>query len=183
MKRPAKRELRNALGLTLVIVQSVACSGISGVKECGPEHREAGVLGQVVLADGSSTANAGLGLSEVREPGRAETEVATVSIYAQSDFLRTHMIRAELRDAQSPSRLLGSYDPPAVLPLPPNLFGSDLPYAWPMPVEDGRTLLLSGHLTLEIQTDLSNQSVVRIPLSVVRQNDPSWLRAMGEGCG
>lgn len=183
MIKAGKSRLRNEIGLVMLILLTMSCGLSTGVKVCGPEIRAAGMLGQVMLADGTSTANAGLGVSEVRDPGRPETEVATYNIYAQSDFLRTHMTRAELRDTQTPSRLLGSYTPPTVLPLPPNLFAFGGPYDWPVPVEDGRTLLLSGQLVLEIQTDLPSQPLVRIPLTVLRQNDPTWTRMTGEGCG
>lgn len=183
MNEPGNRLIPSHAGLMMLLLLSTSCSSVNGVKVCGPEFRGAGVLGQVVLADGTSTANTGLGISEVREPGRPETEAASVGIYAQSDFLRTHMVRAELRDTQTPSRLLESYTPPDVLPLPPNLFSFNGPYAWPLPVADGRSLLLSGQLVLEIQTDIQNQPLVRIPLSVVSQNDPSWSRETGESCG
>jgi hypothetical protein len=183
MNETGNRLIPSHAGLMMLLLLSTSCSSINGVKVCGPEFRGAGVLGQVVFADGTSTANTGLVISEVREPGRPETEAAAVAIYAQSDFLRTHMIRAELRDTQTPSRLLESYTPPDVLPLPPNLFSFNGPYAWPLPVADGRSLLLSGQLVLEIQTDIQNQPLVRIPLSVVSQNDPSWSRETGESCG
>jgi len=183
MSKAGKSRLRNEIGLVTLILLSTSCGLSTGVKVCGPEIRAAGMLGQVMLADGTSTANAGLGLSQMRDPGRPETEVATVYVYAQSDFLRTHMTRAELRDTQTPSRLLASYAPPAVLPLPPNLFAFDGPYAWPLPVEDARALLLSGQLVLEIQTDLQSSPLVRIPFTVIRQNDASWFRTMGESCG
>jgi len=183
MSEAGKRGLRNEIGLVTLILLSTSCGLSTGVKQCGPELRDASVLGRVVLADGTSTANGGVSMAEVRDPGRPETEVATVNIYAQSDFLRGHMTRAELRDAQTPSRLLGSYTPPTVLPLPPNLFKFDGPYAWPLPIEDGRTLLLSGQLVLEIQTDIPSQPLVRIPLTVLVRSDPSWTRMTGEGCG
>lgn len=178
----AFRKLRNEIGLMMLIVLSASCGISTGVKQCGPEMRGASVSGQVVLADGTSTANGGVGIQEMRDPGRPETDVATFNIGAQSDFLRGHMTRAELRDAQTPSRLLGSYSPPSVLPLPPNLFAFGGPYDWPLPLEDGRALLLSGQLVLEIQTDLPGQPLVRIPLSVV-QSDPTWFRETGESCG
>ena len=166
-----------------MMLLSISCGGLTGVKTCGPETRDAGALGQVVLADGTSTANAGVGISQVREPGRPETQVSTYGIYAQSDFVRDHMTRAELHDTQAPSRVFGSYNPPPVLPLPPNLFSFGGPYDWPVPVEDGRTLLLSGQLVLEIQTDLPSQPLVRIPLTVMPQGDPTWVRETGESCG
>lgn len=183
MSEAGNRKVRNEIGLMMLIVLSASCGISTGVKQCGPEMRDAGVLGQVVLADGTSTANAGLGMSEVRDPGRPETEVATYDIYAQSDFVRDHMTRAELRDTQTPSRLLGSYTPPTVLPLPPNLFAFGGPYDWPVPVEDGRTLILSGQLVLEIQTDLPSQPLVRIPLTGLQRNDTTWFRETGESCG
>ncbi len=183
MSEAGKRGLRNEIGLMMLILLSTSCGLITGVKKCGPENRFASVDGQVVLADGTSTANGGVGIDEVRDPGRPETDVATVLISAQSDFLRGHMTRAELRDAQTPSRLLGSYTAPTVLPLPPNLFASGGPYDWPMPLEDGRALLLSGQLVLEIQTDLPSQPLVRIPLTVLGQSVLTWTRMTGEGCG
>ena len=183
MRNLGKRQLPHEVGLMMLIVLSASCGISTGVKRCGPEMRDTQVRGQVVLADGTSTANAGFAISEVRDPGRPETDVATVDIFAQSDFLRDHMTGADLRDAQNPSQVLGSYSPPSVLPLPPNLFSGGGPYAWPLPVEDGRAVLLSGQLVLEIQTDLPSQSLVRIPLSVLVQVDPTWFRETGESCG
>ena len=63
------------------------------------------------MADGTSTVDGSVGIDEVRDPGRPETDVATVHISAGSDFLRGHVTRVELRDAQTPSRLFGSYTP------------------------------------------------------------------------
>jgi hypothetical protein len=165
----------------ILILLSTACSTSTGVKQCGPEIRVASVRGQLVLGDGTSYA--GLTLSEAREPGRPETEVATIDVFGQSDSLRTHMTRAELRDTQTPSRLFGSYAPPAVLPLPPNLFSFDGGYAGLPPVADFRALMVSGQLVLEILTDLPSQPLVRIPLTAIVQNDPTWIRAQGEICG
>jgi hypothetical protein len=93
------------------------------------------------------------------------------------------MTGAELRDLQTPSRLFGSFTPPAVMPLPPNLFAFDGPYTATVSVEDFRSLMLSGQLVVDIQTDIPGQSVVRIPLTVIRQNDGSFIRETGEGCG
>jgi hypothetical protein len=165
----------------LLILLFAACSASTGVKQCGPEERVVRVRGQLPIGNG--TAFAGLGLSEVREPGRPETEIATIDVFAQSDSLRTHMTRAELRDTQSPSRLFGTYTPPLVLPLPPNLFSFDGPYAVQLPVEDFRSLMAAGQLVLEIQTDLAAQPLVRIPLNIIVQIDPTWIREQGEGCG
>jgi hypothetical protein len=121
-------------------------------------------------------------MSEVREPGRPETVVIGYGVFAQSDFLRTHVIHAELRDA-STSRLFASFSPPDLLPLPPNLFQGGGAYDWPVPVEEGRSLLVGGQLILEIRTDLPDQSVVRIPFTQVDVNETSWFRARGEVCG
>jgi hypothetical protein len=175
------RRLRDAAHLLIVILSLNACAQSTGVKQCGPEKRVASVRGALVIGDGTSYA--GLSLAEVREPGRPETELATIYVFAQSDSLRTHMTRAELRDSQTPSRLFGSYAPPAVLPLPPNLFSFDGPYPLVLPVEEFRALMVSGQLVLDILTDLPAQPLVRIPLTILVQNDPSWGRMTGEGCG
>lgn len=45
--------------------------------------------------------------------------------------------------------------------------GDGGPYNWPVPLEDGRSPLLSGQLVLAIQADLSSQPLVRIPLTVL----------------
>lgn len=182
MSEAGKRGLRNEIGLMMLILLSTSCGFISGVKACGPENRFVTVDGQVVMADGTSTVDGSVGIDEVRDPGRPETDVATVHISAGSDFLRGHVTRVELRDAQTPSRLFGSYTPPTSL-LPPNVFGFGGPYNWPVPLEDGRALLLSGQLVLEIQTDLPSQPLVRIPLTVLGQSVLTWTRMTGEGCG
>jgi hypothetical protein len=180
MSEAGKRRLRNEIGLMMLILLSTSC-GITGVNQCGPERRGAVAFGQVVLADGVSTANGDVSVGEVRDPGRPETELDSVDIFAQSDVLRTHLIRAEIRDTQTPSRLLGSYPPPTVPPPPQSLwFGG--PYDWPAPVGDGLALLLSGQLVLEFQTDLPSQPLVRIPLTVLQSN-LTWTRTKGESCG
>ena len=180
MSEAGNRKVRNEIGLMMLILLSTSC-GITGVKQCGPEGRGAYAFNQVVLADGVSTANGDVSVGEVRDPGRPETELDSVDIFAQSDFLRTHMIRAEIRDTQTASRLLGSYLPPTLLALPRDLwFGG--PYNWPVPVQDGLALLVSGQLVLEIQTDLPSQPLVRIPLTVLQSN-LTWTRTKGESCG
>jgi hypothetical protein len=191
MSEAGNRKARNEIGLMMLILLSTSC-GITGVKQCGPEFRGGTMYNQVVLADGVSTANGEVSISEMRDPGRPETEVDTYAILAASDsrvagpsisFLSDHMTRAELRDTQTPSRLIGSYLPPTLLALPRNLwFGG--PYDWPVPVEDGLALLLSGQLVLEIQTDLPSQPLVRIPLTVLYQSNLTWgNRTTGESCG
>jgi hypothetical protein len=191
MSEAGNRKVRNEISLMMLILLSTSC-GITGVKQCGPEFRGGTMYNQVVLADGVSTANGEVSINEMRDPGRPETEVDTYAILAGSDsrvagpsisFLSDHMTRAELRDTQTPSRLLGSYLPPTLLALPRNLwFGG--PYDWPVPVEDGLALLLSGQLVLEIQTDLPSQPLVRIPLTVLYQSNLTWgNRTKGESCG
>ena len=177
---PLAHLVRGAAHLLIAIVGLSSCGLSTGVRQCGPESRVARVRGQLVLGDGTSYA--GLSLDQVREVGRPQTEVAMIDVFAQSDSLRTHMTRAELRDVQA-SRLFGSYQPPAVLPLPPNLFSFDGPYPALLPVEEFRVLMISGQLVVDIFTDLPAQPVVRIPLTVVDQDDPSWVRMTGEGCG
>ena len=167
----------------MLVLLSTGCSSATGVKSCGPEMRATNVIGRLMNSDATPFAIAGLYLSEVREPGRPETEVATLDVYAQSDSLRTHMTRAELRDTQSPSRLFGSYDPPAVLPLPPNLFKVSATYASQLPVDDFRAMAASGQLALDILTDIASQPAVHVPLTIVLQNDAGWFRAHGESCG
>jgi hypothetical protein len=183
MNEVGNRKLRNEIGLMMLILLSTSC-GITGVKQCGPEWRGAAAYGQVVLADGVSTANGdnGVSIQEMRDPGRPETEVATYAIYAQSAFLSNHMTRVELRDTQTPSRLLGSY-PPLTVQFPPLNWWFRGPYDWPVPVESGLALLLSGQLVLEIQTDLPSQPLVRIPLTVLQSNLTWGMRTTGESCG
>src|ERR1700674_4187245 len=157
MKEAGKRRLRNEIGLMIFTLLSTSCGLVTGVKKCGPELRNAHIRGEIGLVDGTSTANAGLTISEAREPGRPATEIAALSMYAQSyiggssspsDFLRGHVTGAELRDTQSPSRLLGSYPPytgtlpPETRLLPPNLFAFDGSYGLSVPIEEGRGLLL-----------------------------------------
>lgn len=141
------------------------------------------MIGRLMNSDATPFANGGIYLSEVREPGRPATEVATLDVYAQSDSLRTHMTRAELRDTQSPSHVFGSYDPPAVLPLPPNLFSVSATYGLQLPVDNFRAMAASGQFALDILTNIAGQPVVHIPLTIVQQNDANWFRARGEGCG
>ena len=190
----------NDIGLTMLILLSMSCSGISGVKVCGPESRATTMSGQVgPLADGTSSVYSAIMISEVRQPGRPETEVATVNMGAQSyigassgspsDFLRGHVTGVELRDTQTPSRLLGSFPPytgplpPDQRLLPPGIFWFDGSYGWPVPVEEARALLLAGQLVLTIQTDLPSQPLVSISISGPMQNDATWHRMTGEGCG
>ena len=194
-----RRLLRNRIGLLMLILLATSCSLSSGPTKCGPEIRSSRMIGHVgPLADGAAFANGGLSLSESREPGRPETEVATVNMFAQSyigtsgtpsDFLRGHVTGVELLVAEPFPRLFGSFPPyTGTLPpesrlLPPNIFAFDGSYAWTVPIEDGRALLLAGALVLMVQTDLPNQGMVRIPLDVLVQSDPTWIRMTGEGCG
>jgi hypothetical protein len=201
MSEAGNRKLSEEIGMMMLILLSTSC-GITGVNQCGPEFRGAAMYKQVVLADGVSTANGYVSIQEMRDPSRSDTQVATYVIEAASDSLgwpeapigvRDHMTRVELRDTQTPSRLFGSYPPPPapcadpsapcfLLPLPRNLwFGG--PYDWPVPVEDGLALLLSGQLVLEIQTDLPSQALVRIPLTALYQSNLTWTRTKGESCG
>ena len=192
MSEVGKSGFPNEIGLMMLILLSTSCGVISEVKKCGSESRGVAATGQVALADGISTANAKASVGEVRDPGRPETQVATVYVVAQSykagsfdpsDFLRGHVTGVELRDAQTPSRLVGSYTPPTVLLLPPNLFAFLGPYTWLMPLEDGLAMVLSGQLVLELQTDLPSQPLVRIPLTVMEPgNSLTWSRASGNAC-
>ena len=155
-----------------------------------------GGKGEVALADGTSHANASLSLQESRKPGRPETQIARVYISVQSwlapgmsapsDFLRGHITAIELRDTQTPPRLLKSYAPPNPLELPPNLFGVYGTYDWLISVDDARALIVADHVVLEMQTDLASQPLVRIPLKGLNPTDPlKWSRssiAAGDAC-
>jgi hypothetical protein len=193
--RPVRTRLtsfRNSIGLLLVLL-STACSGMTGVKQCGPEERRGQATGQISLTEPNSIALGGITLGESREPGRPETEEAGFDMYAQnytntflsSDFLRGHLTKIEIRDSQSPSRLLGAYAVPAdVLQLlPPNLFHITQPYTWPVSVEQALTMLVSGQLIMQLETDLPSQPLVIIPLTRVFETDLTWHRATGEICG
>lgn len=170
-----------------------ACSISSGVKECGPEGRGGQATGQISLAQPNSIALGGITIGESREPGRPETEVASVDLYAQnyandfsnSDFLRGHLTGIEVRDSQTPSRLLRSYAVPAdVLQLlPPNLFHITGPYDWAVSVEEALTMIVAGQVILQLETDLPGQPQVAIPLTRVFVTDLTWHRATGEICG
>lgn len=188
-----KSGLLTGIALTMVLSLSLSCVGTSGLKQCGLETRGVGASGRVALADGISTANGSASMGEAREPGRPDTEVATVDIFAQSynaassassDFLRGHITGIQLRTGETPTRLVGSYKPPASLLLPPNLFAFSGPYNWVLSIDDSRALVLGGQLDLELQTDISTQPVVRIPLTVLAPNNSmSWYRTSGDGCG
>ncbi len=169
--------------LSMMLMLSTSCGIVSGVKQCGPEQRGASAVGEVVLPDGT-TARAAAILSEQRELGRPETEVVRVQGYAQSYFLYGHMTRAELRDGQAPSRLFETYAP-AEGPekWAPNLFGVFRPYAWPLTVDQARTLIGSGGLVFDIYTDLPGQPLVRIPLTSTGQPSAAWTPVTGEACG
>ena len=157
------------------------------------ETRGVGASGRVALADGISTSNGSASMGEAREPGRPDTEVATVDIFAQSynaasglssDFLRGHITGIQLRTGETPTRLVGSYNLPASLLLPPNLFAFSGPYNWVLTIDDSRALILAGQLVLELQTDIPSQPVVRIPLTVLAPNSSmSWYRTSGDACG
>ncbi|MDQ6768635.1 MAG: hypothetical protein M3Z54_01435 [Gemmatimonadota bacterium] len=169
--------------LLTVWALSISCGIVTGVKQCGPEQRGAGALGEVVLPDGT-TARAAAILSEQRELGRPETEVVRVQGYAQSYSLYGHMTRAELRDGQTPSRLFETYAPGEGLEKwAPNLFGVFRPYAWPLTVDQARALIGSGGLVFEIYTDLPSQPLVRIPLTSTAQPNDAWTPVTGEACG
>ena len=183
----------STIALMTVMFLSASCSGIGGPKQCGPETRGVGARGQVWLADGVSTANGSASVGERREAGRPDTETATVDIFAQSynaaslvgsDFLRGHVLRIQLRTAETPARLVGSYDPPNPLLLPPNLFAFTGAYNWLLSIDDTRALILAGQLVLELQTDVPSQPVVRIPLTVLAPNSSmAWYRTTGDACG
>ncbi|MDQ6690342.1 MAG: hypothetical protein M3Z18_07515 [Gemmatimonadota bacterium] len=176
-----KRLFAGSMLLT-VWALSTSC-GISGVKQCGPEQRGADALGEVMLPDGSTVRAAAI-LSEQRELGRPETEVVRVQGYVQSYFLYGHMIRAELRDVQTPSRLFETYAPgEGVDQWAPNLFWVFHPYAWPLTVDQARALIESGGLIFEIHTDLPSQPLVRIPLTSTAQHNDAWTPVTGEACG
>ena len=191
--REPKSGLLTGIALIMVMFLSASCSGIGGLKQCGLETRGVGARGQVALADGISTANGSASMGEAREAGRPDTEVATVDIFVQSynaasslssDFLRGHVTGIQLRTAATPTRLVGSYDPPAPLLLPPNLFAFSGPYNWLLGLDDSRALILAGQLVLELQTDISSQPVVRIPLTVLAPNNSmAWYRTSGDACG
>ena len=118
----SKSGLLTSLALTMVLFLSTSCVGTSGLKQCGLETRGVGASGRVALADGISTANGSASMGEAREPGRPDTEVATVDIFAQSynaassassDFLRGHIrefscaperLRVDSSDRTTPPR-------------------------------------------------------------------------------
>jgi hypothetical protein len=184
--------LLTSVALAMVLFLSTACVGSSGLKQCGLETRGVGASGRVALTDGISTANGSASMGEAREPGRPDTEVATVDIFAQSydaassmssDFLRGHITGIQLRTTETPTRLVGSYNPPAPLLLPPNLFAFSGSYNWVLSIDESRALVLAGQLVLALQTDISNQPEVRIPLTVLAPNNSmSWYRTSGDGC-
>jgi hypothetical protein len=182
-----------ATALTMVVFSSTACIGASGLKQCGPETRGVGATGRVNLADGVSTAIGSASMGEMREPGRPDTQVASVDLYAQSyvtgssepsNFLRGHITGIQLLTTETASRLVGSYNPPEPLLLPPNLFAFSGAYNWVLSIDDSRAVVLGAQLVLELQTDLPNQPVVRIPLTVIAPNSSlAWYRTSGDGCG
>ena len=188
-----KAQLRRVIGLAMLTLLSASCSVSTGVKQCGPEGRGGQATGQISLVQPNSIALGGVTIGESREPGRPETETASLDLYAQnyandfssSDFLRGHLTGIEIRDSQTPSRLLATYAVPAdVLQLlPPNLFHITGPYAWSVSVEEGLKMVVAGQLIMELQTDIPSQTLVTIPLTRVFSTDLTWRRATGEGCG
>jgi hypothetical protein len=170
----------------------VACSSSSGPKACGPEYRVVGGVGDVSLADGLSFVEVGVDLSESREPGRAETQVARVgvSVYAHllsdrsipSAFLRGHVTAVEVRDAGNPSRLLKSYVPPNPPPFLQEFYRYGMVYDWSITVDEARSLFVADQVVVELQTDLASQPLVRIPLNRLEVGDPLiWSRTTISG--
>jgi hypothetical protein len=49
MSEAGNRKVRNEIGLMMLILLSASCGISTGVKQCGPEMRGAGVLGRVGL--------------------------------------------------------------------------------------------------------------------------------------
>ena len=125
--------------------------------------------------------NGNVAMFESRDPGQ-QAEVVQIFANVQSDFLRGHVTKIELHDSRTPSRMLGTYATLSLSEtLPPNLVGFGGPYDWPIPIEEGRALVIAGQVVFEVQTDMASQPLVRLPLTSVGSND--WGRASGESCG
>jgi hypothetical protein len=161
---------------------TTSCGAITGAKQCRLEQRAVTASGAFVLPD-ASTISAHVDLAEERGSSLQPT-VARLLIGAQSYSLYGHMTRAELRDSHTPSRLFGSFFPGVGQETwAPNLIGVFAPYDWPLTIDEARALIESGELVLEIGTDLSGPSLVRIPLTSTSNSDGTWYRERGDGCG
>ena len=184
--------LLKRIGFFIGTLATVACGSSSGPKECGDEYRVVGVSGDVALADGLSFVEVGVDLSESRQPGRAETQIARVgvSVYAHllsdrsipSAFLRGHVTAVEVRDAGTPSRLIKTYVPPNPPPFLQEFYRYGMVYDWSITVDEARSLFVADQLVIELQTDLASQPLVRIPLKRLELGDPlKWSRTTISG--
>lgn len=146
--------------LMMLLLLSTGCSGITG--QCGPRFRNPEARGMVVLADGTSTLYGAVSFNEIDKPGYLPITMG----FAASMFLGGHVTRVELRDGQTPSRLLRAATPSAT-EFPPTLVSFGGPNDWPVPFDEGRALLVAGQLVLEVQTDLPSQPLIRLPFTTV----------------
>jgi hypothetical protein len=180
------------IGFFIAALASVACGSASGPQECGPEYRVIGGAGDVALADGLSFVEVGVDLSESREPGRADTQIARVgvSVYAHllsdttvpSAFLRGHVTAIEVRDAGMPSRLIKSYVPPNPPPFLQEFYRYGMVYDWAITVDEARALFVADQVVIELRTDLASQPLIRIPLKQLEAGDPfKWSRTTISG--
>jgi hypothetical protein len=180
------------IGFFIGTLAAVACGSSSGPQYCGDEYRVVGGSGDVGLADGLSFVEVGVDLSESRQPGRAETQIARIgmSVYAHllsdrsipSDFLRGHVTAIEVRDAGTPSRLIKSYVPPNPPPFLQEFYRYGMVYDWSITVDEARSLFVADQVVIELQTDLTSQPLVRIPLKRLDVGDPlTWSRTTISG--
>lgn len=185
--------LSKRIGFFIVTLATVACGSSSGPKYCGDEYRVVEGSGEVALADGLSFVDVSVDLAESRTPGRPETQTALVGAqvyahllsnrYMASDFLRGHITAIEVRDAGTPSRLIKSYVPPS--PTPNSLtdfYRYGMIYDWSITVDEARALFVADQVVIELQTDLTIQPLVRIPLKRSGVADPlQWSRTTISG--
>jgi hypothetical protein len=104
-----KAHLVGPVLLSAPIIFTTSCGTISGVNQCRFEQRGVSASGEFVLSD-ATTVPAHVDLAEQRESS-SQPSMARLLIGTQSYSLYGHMTSAELRDNQTPSRLLGSFVP------------------------------------------------------------------------
>jgi hypothetical protein len=168
--------------LSALIIFTTSCGAISGVQQCRFEQRGVSASGEFVLPD-ATTVTAHVDLAEQRESS-SQPDMARLLIGSQSYSLYGHMTGAELRNNQTPSRLLGSFLPGVGQETwAPNLVGTFKTYDWPLTIDQARALIESGELVMDIRTDLPEQSLLRIPLTTTTHSDGTWFRERGDACG
>ncbi len=88
--------LRTPIAVLVPLIFLTSCSGITGRNTC-PESRSALASNSIVLADGTTPINGGVGLSESRYPGQPYIPMLYVTVQSgrtveEGAFLRGHSL-------------------------------------------------------------------------------------------